>query len=116
MRTELDHLPSGKQGELEHVVQVLFEGFSAAQENANGRWTRGRIVEIILYGSHARGGWVDEPHRAKGYVSEFDLLVTDIAVLIVAAVDGAIRFIRSNLCTAPARFARSCNLYFGSIP
>jgi len=56
-------------------VQVLFEEFSAAQENAKGRRTRGRIVKIILYGSHARGGWVDEPHTAKGYVSDFDLLV-----------------------------------------
>ncbi|MBW8753585.1 MAG: nucleotidyltransferase, partial [Sphingomonadales bacterium] len=62
MRTDLDHLPPAKQRELEHVVQVLFEEFSAAQENAKGRRTRGRIVKIILYGSHARGGWVDEPH------------------------------------------------------
>ena len=75
MRTDLDHLPPGKHRELEHVVQVLFEEFSAAQENAKGRRTRGRIVKIILYGSHARGGWVDEPHTAKGYVSDFDLLV-----------------------------------------
>lgn len=75
MRTDLDHLPPAKQRELEHVVQVLFEEFSVAQENAKGRRTRGRIVKIILYGSHARGGWVDEPHTAKGYVSDFDLLV-----------------------------------------
>lgn len=75
MRTDLDHLPPAKQRELEHVVHVLFEEFSAAQENAKGRRTRGRIVKVILYGSHARGGWVDEPHTAKGYVSDFDLLV-----------------------------------------
>ncbi|MBV1689865.1 HEPN domain-containing protein [Novosphingobium sp. G106] len=75
MRTDLDHLPPAKQRELEHVVQVLFEEFSAAQENATGRRTRGRITKIILYGSHARGSWVDEPHTAKGYVSDFDLLV-----------------------------------------
>lgn len=75
MRTDLDHLPPAKQRELEHVVQVLFEEFSAAQEHATGRRSRGRIVKIILYGSHARGGWVDEPHTAKGYVSDFDLLI-----------------------------------------
>ncbi len=75
MRTDFDHLPPAKQRELEHVVQILFEEFSAAQENAKGRRTRGRIVKIVLYGSHARGGWVDEPHTAKGYVSDFDLLV-----------------------------------------
>jgi uncharacterized protein len=75
MRTDLEHLPAEKQRELEHVVQVLFEEFSAAQENAKGRRTRGRISKIILYGSYARGGWVDEPHTSKGYISDFDLLV-----------------------------------------
>jgi len=75
MRTDLDHLPATKQRELEHVVQVLFEEFSAAQEGATGRRTRGRISKIILYGSHARGGWIDEPHTKKGYVSDFDLLI-----------------------------------------
>lgn len=75
MRTDLDHLPPEKQRELEHVIAVLFEEFSAAQENAKGRRTRGRIVKLILYGSHARGGWVDEPHTSKGYVSDFDLLI-----------------------------------------
>lgn len=29
----------------------------------------------MLYGSYARGDWVDEPHTAKGYQSDFDLLV-----------------------------------------
>ena len=36
---------------------------------------KGRITKIILYGSYARGGWVDEPHTAKGYQSDFDLLI-----------------------------------------
>lgn len=75
MRTDLDHLPPEKQRELEHVIEVLFEEFSAAQENAKARRARGRIVKLILYGSHARGGWVDEPHTSKGYVSDFDLLI-----------------------------------------
>lgn len=75
MRTDLDHLPPEKQRELEHVLEVLFQEFSAAQENATGRRVRGRIVKLILYGSHARGGWVDEPHTSKGYVSDFDLLI-----------------------------------------
>src|SRR3546814_4875422 len=34
-----------------------------------------RIRKVILYGSYARGGWVDEPYTAKGYQSDFDLLV-----------------------------------------
>lgn len=75
MKSDLDHLPASKQRDLEHVVQILFEEFAAAHENATSRRRRGRILKVILYGSHARGGWVDEPHTAKGYVSDFDLLV-----------------------------------------
>lgn len=76
MRTDLDHLPAAKQRELERVVQILFEEFEEAHGQAtSGRRTRGRIAKIIFYGSYARGGWVDEPHTAKGYQSDFDLLV-----------------------------------------
>jgi predicted nucleotidyltransferase/HEPN domain-containing protein len=75
MRTDLDHLPPAKQRELERVVQLLFEEFEAANANATGDRRRARIRKIILYGSYARGGWVDEPHTAKGYQSDFDLLV-----------------------------------------
>ncbi|NKJ00440.1 HEPN domain-containing protein [Novosphingobium sp. SG707] len=75
MKTDLDHLPAHKQRELERVVQLLFEEFGAAHSEAESSKRRGKIVKVILYGSHARGGWVDEPHTAKGYVSDFDLLV-----------------------------------------
>ena len=76
MRTDLDHLPAAKQRELERVVQILFEEFGDATATATGQWKKkGRILKVILYGSHARGGWVDEPHTAKGYQSDFDLLV-----------------------------------------
>jgi predicted nucleotidyltransferase/HEPN domain-containing protein len=76
MRTDLDHLPAAKQRELERVVQILFEEFEEARVLATQDWKKkGRILKIILYGSYARGGWVDEPHTAKGYRSDFDLLV-----------------------------------------
>ena len=76
MRTELDHLPPAKQRELERVVQILFEEFEEARLLATQDWKKkGRILKIILYGSCARGGWVDEPHTAKGYQSDFDLLI-----------------------------------------
>ena len=76
MRTDLDHLPPAKQRELERVVQVLFEEFEEAIGRATQDWKRkGRILKIILYGSYARGNWVDEPHTAKGYQSDFDLLI-----------------------------------------
>jgi predicted nucleotidyltransferase/HEPN domain-containing protein len=76
MRTDLDHLPAAKQRELERVVQIVFEEFEEARGLATQDWKKkGRILKIILYGSYARGGWVDEPHTAKGYQSDFDLLI-----------------------------------------
>src|SRR5579884_1004733 len=76
MRTDLDHLPPAKQRELERVVQILFEEFDEKIALATQDWKRkARIQKIILYGSYARGDWVDEPHTAKGYQSDFDLLI-----------------------------------------
>ena len=76
MRTDLDHLPPAKQRELERVVQILFEEFGDATAIATSPWKKqARILKVILYGSYARGGWIDEPHTAKGYQSDFDLLV-----------------------------------------
>lgn len=76
MRTDIDHLPPAKQRELERVVQILFEEFDEARGIATQDWKKkGRILKVILYGSYARGGWVDEPHTAKGYQSDFDLLI-----------------------------------------
>ena len=76
MRTDLDHLPANKQRELERVKQIIFEEFADSIALATMNWKKkGRIDKIILYGSYARGGWVDEPHTAKGYRSDFDLLI-----------------------------------------
>jgi predicted nucleotidyltransferase/HEPN domain-containing protein len=75
MRTEISHLPSAKQRELERVVQIIFEEFGDANNLATGKRKVGRIQKIILYGSYARGGWVDEPYTAKGYKSDYDLLI-----------------------------------------
>ncbi|NYF33674.1 HEPN domain-containing protein [Sphingopyxis sp. JAI108] len=76
MKSSTDHLPPHKQRELERVVQIVFEEFEDALALATQGWKKkGRISKIILYGSYARGGWVDEPHTAKGYQSDFDLLI-----------------------------------------
>lgn len=77
MRSDLDLLPPAKQRELERVVQIIFEEFEDAlllSSTSSGR-KKGRIQKIILYGSYARGTWVDEPHTAKGYQSDYDLLI-----------------------------------------
>jgi len=76
VKVDLDHLPPAKQRELERVIQILFEEFGDATAIATSGWKKqARILKVILYGSYARGGWVDEPHTAKGYQSDFDLLV-----------------------------------------
>ena len=74
MRNELDHLPQTKQQELAHVVRVLFEAFEAAQTRRNQKWNKqARILKLVLYGSYARGGWVDDP--VSGYTSDYDILI-----------------------------------------
>ena len=76
MRTDLDHLPPTKQREIERVKAIIFEEFEDALVLAKHEWKKkGKIEKIILYGSYARGGWVDEPHTAKGYRSDFDVLI-----------------------------------------
>ncbi len=76
MRTDLDHLPHGKQRELVRVTEILFEEFTDAMKSASSpKKKEGRIVKIVLFGSYARGTWVDEPHTAKGYLSDYDLLI-----------------------------------------
>ena len=74
MRSGLDHLPHAKQRELEHVVRVLFEEFDAAHAMGTKKWKKqGRIFKILLYGSYARGDWVDDP--VGGYKSDYDILI-----------------------------------------
>ncbi|RIV76143.1 HEPN domain-containing protein [Pelagerythrobacter aerophilus] len=75
MRTDLDHLPANKQRELERIVEIIFDEFGAATENATGPRKGARILKIILFGSHARGDWVDAPMSANQYKSDYDILV-----------------------------------------
>ncbi len=74
MRTEVDHLPDRKRRDLERIVEVLFAEFEQATARATQSWRRrGRILKVILYGSYARGDWVDDP--VGGYQSDYDILV-----------------------------------------
>ena len=75
MKTDVSHLPAAKQRELARIVQFLFEEFGDAVVMAEGKRKAGRILKIILFGSHARGDWIEEPHTAKGYLSDYDLLI-----------------------------------------
>jgi len=74
MRTDLDHLPARKRRDLERVVEILFAEFEDATRIATQDWKRkGRILKIVLFGSYARGDWVDDPKG--GYFSDYDILV-----------------------------------------
>jgi len=109
MRTDLDHLPAKKQRELGRVVEILFAEFEEAQALAtSAKKKSGRILKIILFGSYARGGWVDEPHTAKGYLSDYDLLIVvnhrdlkDVATYWYKAED---RIIRDPSIKTPVNF------------
>ncbi len=75
MRNDLNHLPIGKQRELERIVEAIFDEFRRATENATGPRKGARILKIILFGSHARGDWVDAPLSANQYKSDYDILI-----------------------------------------
>lgn len=74
MKSDLDHLPGAKKRDLERIVEILFAEFEDATALATQKWKKqGRILKIILYGSHARGDWVADPKG--GYYSDYDILV-----------------------------------------
>ena len=76
MKSSLEHLPEKKQRELARVVEIIHEEFEDAMRGGEADFKKkGRIWKIILFGSYARGTWVDEPHTSKGYRSDYDILI-----------------------------------------
>ena len=70
----LAHLPDRKRRELERAMQILFgEMEEALKSKLSDKGKRGRILKLILFGSYARGDWVED--RKSGYSSDYDLLV-----------------------------------------
>jgi uncharacterized protein len=71
---QLDHLPARKRREIARVMQIIFDEFDEAQKTKlSDKAKRGRILKVVLFGSYARGNWVED-HKG-GYYSDFDLLV-----------------------------------------
>lgn len=66
MKTSLSHLPEHKQAELKAIKEALVPRY-------------GEIEMIILFGSYARGNWVEDKYVENGrtyeYKSDYDLLV-----------------------------------------
>ncbi len=74
MSRSLKKLPESKRRELERAVEIVIESFARATSTRKAERLRdGRILKIILYGSYARGDWVDDP--VGRYFSDFDLLI-----------------------------------------
>jgi len=65
MKTSIDHLPADKQAGLQRIVQAINHRLPAEM--------------IILFGSFARGDWVEDRYKENGttyeYRSDFDILV-----------------------------------------
>lgn len=97
MKMHIDHLPSVQQEELTRVTQILMDEFAVATSRATQPWKKnGRVQKIVLFGSYARGDWIDEP--TNGYRSDYDLLIvvshadlTDIADYWYVAEDKILR-------------------------
>ena len=74
MKTTAEHLPEAKRHELAFVVDLIRKGFAFAVERRTmPRLRGGRLLKIILFGSYARGDWVEDP--VGRYFSDYDLLV-----------------------------------------
>ena len=72
MKTSLDHLPSDKQDRIRRAVEVIVATSSIGK-------TKDRVAMIVLFGSYARGNFVDDLRGSDdgkfSYHSDFDLLV-----------------------------------------
>jgi uncharacterized protein len=111
MKSSLDHLPETKRRELARIVEILFSEFEAALAGGKSETKRqAKILKVILFGSYARGDWVDDP--VGGYISDYDLLVvvsdeklTDVLEYWAGADEHLLReYQTTHRLTAPANF------------
>jgi predicted nucleotidyltransferase/HEPN domain-containing protein len=111
MKSGLEHLPETKRRELARIVEILFSEFETAIAGGKAEFKRqGQILKVILFGSYARGDWVDDP--VGGYVSDYDLLVvvndeklTDVLEFWAGADEHLLREYQvTHKLTAPANF------------
>jgi predicted nucleotidyltransferase/HEPN domain-containing protein len=73
LNEKLDHLPDNKRRELSRVTQIVFDEFNSHQNGKLSDKKRGgKILKLILFGSYARGDWVED--HDSGYRSDYDLL------------------------------------------
>lgn len=74
MKTSLDHLPEAKQAKIQFLVDTIHDEFEQVRGFATTEKKKlSRIGMIILFGSYAKGAYVDDP--VNGYISDYDVLV-----------------------------------------
>jgi predicted nucleotidyltransferase/HEPN domain-containing protein len=61
MKTSLSHLPQNKQDQLKALIKIVLDKVPAEM--------------VILFGSYARGDWVEDYQEKYEYVSDFDILI-----------------------------------------
>jgi predicted nucleotidyltransferase/HEPN domain-containing protein len=78
MKKSLAHLPKHKRDELKLVTEIILDECPT-------------VLMIVLFGSYARGDWVEdtfiENHIAYEYASDFDILAIVRSVKIVNSTD-----------------------------
>jgi predicted nucleotidyltransferase/HEPN domain-containing protein len=78
MKKSLAHLPKHKRDELQRVKEIILDACPT-------------VLMIILFGSHARGDWVEDRHVEDGvlheYLSDFDIMVVVRSNRIVNSKD-----------------------------
>ncbi len=78
MKKSLRHLPKHKRDELQRVKEIILDACPT-------------VLMIILFGSHARGDWVEDRHIEDGvlheYMSDFDIMVVVRSNRIVNSKD-----------------------------
>jgi predicted nucleotidyltransferase len=75
-RAGLKHLPLERRRLIERILEIVHDEFADALSLARHEWkTNGAILKIILFGSYARGDWVDEVATPVGKQSDVDLLI-----------------------------------------
>ncbi len=66
--------PRAIETKAERVVKVLFDEFEdVTKTKLSDKRKLGRILKVILFGSYARGDWVED--RLSGCRSDYDLLI-----------------------------------------
>ncbi len=73
MKKTLDHLPERKQQDIDTIATILRDVVDEYVAGRSGKKAGFKIHKIILFGSYAKGNWVNDP--ANGYVSDYDILV-----------------------------------------